>query len=556
MCKNAMTNDSPRRFTSLPPKQGLYDPAYEHDSCGVGFVAHIKGQRSHQILLDARRSAAQHGPPRRLRLRAEHGRRRRHPHRAAARVPAARRAARTWRRAAAAGPVRRRHRVPADGCGRARQLQASGRTTSSPPKASGWSAGAKCRRKPKKPTSAPRPKPASRTSSSWSSPPATASRATPSSGSSISSASRPATACAATRRSRRRKMFYICSLSTKVIIYKGMLTTEQLFRYYPDLAAPDYTSHLAMVHSRFSTNTFPSWDRAQPMRFMSHNGEINTLRGNMNWMQARQGVVESELFGERTAEAVPDRRARLQRLGHVRQRAGVPADERPHAARIRDDDDPRGVAESRDDVRRQAGVLRIPLLPDGAVGRPGVDRLHRRQVHRRRARSQRPAAVALLHHARRPRDHGQRSGRAAHRAAEHQGQGPPAAGPHVPRRLRAGPADSRRRAEARIRQPAARTPSGSARSSGSTSTTWAPTRSRTASSPRRCSSGCRRSATRSKRCSSCCCRWYASCATRSARWATTRRWPASPTSRGCCTTTSSSSSRRSPTRRSTRSAKK
>ncbi len=85
------------------------------------------------------------------------------------------------------------------------------------------------------------------------------------------------------------KMFYVCSLSTKVIIYKGMLTTEQLFKYFPDLASPDYTSHLAMVHSRFSTNTFPSWDRAQPMRFMSHNGEINTLRGNMNWMQARAG---------------------------------------------------------------------------------------------------------------------------------------------------------------------------------------------------------------------------------------------------------------------------
>src|SRR5262249_25388043 len=96
---------------------------------------------------------------------------------------------------------------------------------------------------------------------------------------------------------KQAKMFYICSLSTKVLIYKGMLTTEQLFKYFPDLAAPDYTSHLAMVHSRFSTNTFPSWDRAQPMRFMSHNGEINTLRGNMNWMHAREGVVESTLFG-------------------------------------------------------------------------------------------------------------------------------------------------------------------------------------------------------------------------------------------------------------------
>src|SRR5690606_23591452 len=91
------------------------------------------------------------------------------------------------------------------------------------------------------------------------------------------------------------KLFYIASLSTKVIVYKGQLTPEQLFPYFPDLADPDFESHLAMVHSRFSTNTFPSWDRAQPNRFMSHNGEINTLRGNSNWMHAREGVVRSEL---------------------------------------------------------------------------------------------------------------------------------------------------------------------------------------------------------------------------------------------------------------------
>ncbi len=90
--------------------------------------------------------------------------------------------------------------------------------------------------------------------------------------------------------------FYICSLSTKVIIYKGQLMSEQVVPYFPDLEDPDYTSHLAMVHSRFSTNTFPSWDRAQPNRFMSHNGEINTLRGNMNWMAAREGGMESTLF--------------------------------------------------------------------------------------------------------------------------------------------------------------------------------------------------------------------------------------------------------------------
>ena len=100
-------------------------------------------------------------------------------------------------------------------------------------------------------------------------------------------------------------MFYICSLSTKVIIYKGMLTPAQLLPYYPDLRDPDFQTHLAMVHSRFSTNTFPSWDRAQPLRFMSHNGEINTLRGNSNWMKARQGVAESKLFGDDLQKLFP-----------------------------------------------------------------------------------------------------------------------------------------------------------------------------------------------------------------------------------------------------------
>lgn len=101
------------------------------------------------------------------------------------------------------------------------------------------------------------------------------------------------------------KLFYVCSLSTKVIVYKGMLTTWQVPLYFPDLRDADFTSHLAMVHSRFSTNTFPSWDRAQPNRFMCHNGEINTLRGNTNWMHARQGVVRSALFGDDLPKVFP-----------------------------------------------------------------------------------------------------------------------------------------------------------------------------------------------------------------------------------------------------------
>ncbi len=103
----------------------------------------------------------------------------------------------------------------------------------------------------------------------------------------------------------QRELFYFCSLSTKVIIYKGMLNPDQVIPFFPDLAEDDFTAHLAMVHSRFSTNTFPSWDRAQPNRFMSHNGEINTRLGNANWMRAREGVAESELFGEDIKKLLP-----------------------------------------------------------------------------------------------------------------------------------------------------------------------------------------------------------------------------------------------------------
>ncbi len=104
---------------------------------------------------------------------------------------------------------------------------------------------------------------------------------------------------------RDHELFYICSLSTKVIIYKGQLLSGQVPEYFADLRDEDYASHLAMVHSRFSTNTFPSWDRAQPFRFMSHNGEINTLRGNVNWLRAREGVMKSDLFGDDLEKLFP-----------------------------------------------------------------------------------------------------------------------------------------------------------------------------------------------------------------------------------------------------------
>ena len=101
------------------------------------------------------------------------------------------------------------------------------------------------------------------------------------------------------------KLFYACSLSSSIIVYKGMLTPSQLFPFYPDLENEEFKTHLAMVHSRFSTNTFPSWDRAQPNRYMCHNGEINTLKGNINAMKARQGLVKSDLFGTKIEKLFP-----------------------------------------------------------------------------------------------------------------------------------------------------------------------------------------------------------------------------------------------------------
>jgi glutamate synthase (NADPH) large chain len=93
-------------------------------------------------------------------------------------------------------------------------------------------------------------------------------------------------------------LFYFCSLSALTVVYKGQLISHQIPKFYPELLDPAFDSALAMVHQRFSTNTFPSWERAHPFRFLSHNGEINTLRGNENWMFAREKLFSSPLFGD------------------------------------------------------------------------------------------------------------------------------------------------------------------------------------------------------------------------------------------------------------------
>ncbi len=100
------------------------------------------------------------------------------------------------------------------------------------------------------------------------------------------------------RRERGLAGYYPVSLSCRTVIYKGMFLADQLGKYYPDLHEADFESALALVHQRFSTNTFPAWSLAHPYRMIAHNGEINTLRGNVNWMAARQASVHSELYGK------------------------------------------------------------------------------------------------------------------------------------------------------------------------------------------------------------------------------------------------------------------
>jgi glutamate synthase domain-containing protein 2/glutamate synthase domain-containing protein 1/glutamate synthase domain-containing protein 3 len=103
----------------------------------------------------------------------------------------------------------------------------------------------------------------------------------------------------------QKHYFYICSLSSKILIYKGQLKAEQVDKFFPDLTSNDLSSSLALVHSRYSTNTFPTWALAHPFRMIAHNGEINTLRGNLNWFNVREKKFQSEIFGEDLEKIYP-----------------------------------------------------------------------------------------------------------------------------------------------------------------------------------------------------------------------------------------------------------
>jgi glutamate synthase (ferredoxin) len=299
--KDHRTAGLPRRSPGLPPKQGLYDPWFEHDSCGVGFVVDIQGRKSNRILqqaiqvlknLDHRGAAGSEpntGDGAGVLIQMPHAFLKEAAKKARITLPAP--------GEYGSGLVF----LPRDRIKRRRVeerfekiIQSEGQTLL------GW-------------------------------------RTVPTNNSTLgetAKASEPFMRQVFIGRNPaltdelafERKLYvirkrayneirtstidgaeywYVPSLSFKTLVYKGMLLTEQLEQYFTDLQNPTVETALALVHSRFSTNTFPSWDRAHPYRYIAHNGEINTLRGNINWMHARQALFDSKLFGEDMRKILP-----------------------------------------------------------------------------------------------------------------------------------------------------------------------------------------------------------------------------------------------------------
>src|ERR1700726_588671 len=286
--------EQPREFSWRPPAEGLYDPSLEKDSCGVGFIANIKGKKSHQIVCDAIK----------ILCNLEH------------------------RGAVGADPR------AGDGAGILVQIPHAffARKTKELgfrlPQPGEYAVGAvfmpreKAWRKVIQSIITDQIKAEQLTMLGW--------RDVPVDNSSLGETVKPTepahmqvfigrgphikneeeferrlyilrksiSQAIYLRRDRGLAGYYPVSMSCRTIVYKGMFLADQLGKYYPDLHEPDFESALALVHQRFSTNTFPTWSLAHPYRMIAHNGEINTLRGNVNWMAARQASVHSKLYGK------------------------------------------------------------------------------------------------------------------------------------------------------------------------------------------------------------------------------------------------------------------
>ena len=439
-----------------PGPSGLYDPRFEHDSCGVSFVAHIKGVASHDLVTHGTRGADQPRPPWCHRRRAGHGRRRWHPRPGPRPLPARGAPRRTGCR-----PARRPARTPSASASYPTDVLAAEKARA-----------------------------AIETIAADESLDVVAWRDVPVDPSCLGATARavmPAFAqvfitdpAGATGIELDRKVYlarkriehelepeiatYFASLSSRTLVYKGMLTTPQLAQFFPDLHDERFESALLLIHSRFSTNTFPSWPLAHPYRFIAHNGEINTVQGNQNWMRAREAMLDGSVFPgiDRAFPICTPGASDTARFDEVLELLHLGG--RPDPPR-RADDDPRGVGEQRRAGPRPPGLLPLPLVRDGAVGRSRQRGLHRRHGDRRRARPQRLAAEPLLGHRRRHRRDGVRGRGHRHRPGQGDHEGSPPAGAHVPHRHGRGP-DRRRRGDqddARRRAPLRRVAGGEPR---------------------------------------------------------------------------------------------
>ncbi len=262
------------------------------------------------------------------------------------------------------------------------------------------------------------------------------------------------------KRAEHETDVYFPSLSSRTIAYKGMLTTDQLDHFYPDLVDERVASAVAVVHSRFSTNTFPSWPLSHPFRFIAHNGEINTVMGNRNWMRAREALLASDLIPgdlDRLYPICTPGASDSASFDEVLELLHLGGRTLPHSVLMMI---PEAWENHTEMDAAPPRVLRVPLLDDGAVGRPRLRRVHRRHPGRRRARPQRPAPLPLLGHRRRSGRARLRGRRARHRPGDRRPQGPAAARPDVPGRHRTSTGSSRTRRSRASSPPSTPTTSG------------------------------------------------------------------------------------------------
>ena len=346
-------------------------------------------------------------------------------------------------------------------------------------------------------------------------------------------------------------LFYTASLSSRTIVYKGMLIADQVTTMFPDLVDPDVESALALVHSRFSTNTFPSWPLAHPYRYVAHNGEINTLRGNINWMRAREALCESDLFGDDLQKLFPvvgEAQSDTATFDNMLEFLVMTGRSLPHAILMMIPE-PWSKHESMSPDRKAFYEYHASLMEpwDGPASIAFTDGT--------------VVGAVLDRNGLRPSRYYVTTDDMVIMASEVGVLDIPPEKVLVKERLHPGriflvdTAQGRIIDDERSRRTWRRnTPIGSGSThTSSTSETWlTPRMPRRPTTSRSCDvSG--HSATRQKTCGCCWVRWPPRGPSRSGRWAPTQRWRCCRTGRGCSTTTLNSCSRKSPIRHSTRS---